>query len=382
MPANTFDIIVVGLGAMGSATLYQLSRRGLRVLGLEAFQAGHLLGSSHGETRVIRLAYFEHPSYVPLLRRAYALWHELEQESDEDLLRIIGGLMIGAPESDLVSGSRASAELHGLEHELLGAEEVRERYPALQLADDEVGLWEPTAGYLRPERCIETFMRLAVGRGAEARYASPVRTWKADAGSVEIETDAERYVAGSVVFVCGARMSNVLGVRIPPIQAERIPIFWMEPRQPDLFAPGRLPIYMWEVGRNDLFYGFPHVDWPGVKVGRHHSGEFCDPDTVDRTANDRDERRLRQVLEQRIPALNGRVVKGLVCLYENSPDGHFVIDQLPDQPNVVYAAGFSGHGFKFASVVGETLADLVTRGTATPDADFLRARRLTEAGLA
>jgi sarcosine oxidase len=372
---SDYDVIVVGLGAMGSAALHQLSRRGQRVLGLEAFGPGHRLGSSHGESRVIRLAYYEHPSYVPLLRRAYELWADLERESGEALLRITGGLMIGTPESELVSGARASAEQHGLEHQILDAAELRRRYPAFAPVADEVALWEPHAGFLRPELCIETHIRLAHQAGAVTRYEEPVRSWRATADGVQLTTDAGQYAADRVVITCGARIAQVLGEHIAPVRAERVPLFWMEPLDhPELFASDRLPIYLWEIAGGGHFYGFPHVEWPGVKVARHHTGDFCDPDRVDRTVNAEDERRLRSAVEKRMPALNGRVISSLVCLYENSPDRHFIIDRVPDQPNVIFGGGFSGHGFKFASVVGEILADLATTGRATPHAEFLRMR--------
>lgn len=370
-----WDAIVVGLGAMGSSALYQLSRRGLRVLGLEAFEPGHRLGSSHGESRVIRLAYHEHPSYVPLLQRAYELWSELEAESEQDLMTITGGLMIGPPSSELVSGARASAELHRLAYEVLTPHEVRRTYPVFHLNEDEIALWEPRSGVLRPERCIETFVSLARRHGAEVRYTQPVGGWRSDGAGIEVRSANGTYRAEHVVFACGARMSKVMGRAIPEVRAERCPLFWLEPTGP----VGSMPIYLWETADRYVFYGFPHVDWPGVKVAMHHSGDFVDPDAVDRTVNAADEARLRGAIASRLPELNGAVLDSLVCLYENSPDGHFVIDVMADAPNVIYAAGFSGHGFKFASVVGEILADLVTRGEATPDADFLRARRLQEA---
>jgi sarcosine oxidase len=368
-----YDVIVVGLGAMGSSATYQLSQRGLRVLGLEAFEPGHRLGSSHGESRVIRMAYFEHPNFVPLLRRAYELWRDLESRSGEKLLHITGGLMIGDPSSDLVSGARASADLHSLEHEVLSSDELRNRYPAFRPQDHEVALWEPEAGFLRPEACIEAFVRLS---GAEAHYSEPVRAWRATGSTgVEVATSAATYQAQSLVFACGARHSKLPGVSTPPVTPERVPLFWLQPSEPDLFAESRFPIYLWQTESADVFYGFPHVEWPGVKVARHHSREVCDPDAMDRTATPHDEALLRNLIASRIPALNGPVASSLVCVYENSPDEIFLIDRLREQTNVVYAAGFSGHGFKFSSVVGEILADLVTRGSATPDADFLRADR-------
>jgi sarcosine oxidase len=368
-----YDAIVVGLGAMGSSTLYQLSRRGLRVLGLEAFAPGHRLGSSHGESRVIRLAYFEHPNYVPLLRRAYELWNQLERESGQDLLRITGGLMIGPPDGEYVNGARTSAVEHGLEYAMLDPAEVRYRYPVMHLSEGEVALWEPRSGYLRPERCIDTCIKLAVQNGADTRYEEPVVRWSAPRGGVEVRTDKGSYTADQLVFTCGARMSTVVGDAMPAIRPERAVLFWMEPGTPELFIEERFPIYLWD----SAVYGFPHVEWPGVKVARHHTGVFCDPETVDRTVNAEDERLLRDAIADRIPALNGRVIQALTCLYENSPDGHFLIDRPDEYPNVVYAGGFSGHGFKFASVIGEIVADLVTKGQAMPEADFLKAKRLT-----
>jgi sarcosine oxidase len=372
-----FDVVVVGLGAMGSAGLYHLARRGLRVLGLEAFGAGHRLGSSHGESRIIRLAYFEHPDYVPLLRRAYELWDDLEREASVSLLTLSGGLMIGKPNSNVVAGALASARQHGLEHMLLDSVEVHKQYPALRLADDEVALWEPRAGYLRPERCIEAHVRLAVANRAEVRYEEPVRSWVASESTVEVQTSVGTYTAERVVFACGARMSSVLGNAIPNIRAERIPLFWLQPSRPELFERGRMPIYLWEIEPGAHMYGFPHVEWPGVKVARHHSGDYCDPDQVDRSVNAEDERRLRAAISERVPSLNGPVVSSVICLYENSADEHFLIDRVEGHPNLLYAGGFSGHGFKFSSVVGEILADLATRGEATPYADFLREERLT-----
>ena len=362
---------------MGSSALYQLSRRVDRVLGLEAFTAGHRLGSWHGESRVIRLAYYEHPNYVPLLKRAYDLWAGLERECGQALLTITGGLMIGAPDGALVVGSRTSAQQHGLEHEMLSAAEVQQRYPALHLQPDEVALFEPRAGFLRPERCVEAFTSLAQAAGAEVHYEEPVLGWSASDSQVEVRTGSRRYRARQVVFTCGARIAGLLsGV---PVRAERIPLFWMQPSDPSLFALGRLPVYLWEDPDSGFFYGFPHVEWPGVKVARHHSGDFCDPDSVDRSVNHRDEQLLRSAIASRLPALNGPVISSTICLYEDSPDEHFLIDRLPEHANVVYAGGFSGHGFKFASVVGEILADLVTHGSAMPEADFLRAQRLTRA---
>jgi sarcosine oxidase len=363
---GAYDVVVVGLGAMGSSAAYHLARRGQRVLGLDAFAAGHTQGSSHGESRIIRMAYFEHPSYVPLLRRAYALWEATQAEVGRELLRLTGGLFIGQPHSPLVEGSLLSARTHGLAHEVLSGDDLRARFPALRPAEGEIGVFEECAGVLFPERCIEACLSLAAAEGAELRHSEPVREWQAHADEVEVRTERGTYTAGRLVLTLGAWTSKFLGL---PLRVERIPVVWLEPRQ-----PLELPIYIWDTGQS-VFYGVPHLDWPGAKVGRHHAGLVVDPDTLDRQATVADEEPIRAFVESRLPDLAGPTAKRLVCLYTNTPDEHFLIDRLDDA--VVFAAGFSGHGFKFASVVGEILADLALTGRATPDADFLRLARLS-----
>jgi sarcosine oxidase len=366
--AVTYDAIVVGLGAMGSSACHQLARSGQRVLGLDAFPPGHTFGSSHGESRIIRMAYYEHPSYVPLLRRAYELWEATQAEVGLELLRLTGGLFIGQSGSSLVEGSLLSARTHALPHELLSGDEVRRRFPALCPRQDEVGVFEERAGVLFPERCIEAFLSLAAASGAELRHAERVLDWQTRQGEVEVRTQAGRYTAGRLVLAVGAWASKFLEL---PLHVQRIPVVWFEPRRPI-----ELPIYIWDTGPS-VFYGVPHLEWPGAKVGRHHQGQIVDPDTVDREASEADEQPIREFVQSRIPDLAGPTCKRVICLYTNTPDEHFLIDRLDE--TVVFAAGFSGHGFKFASVVGEILADLTLTGHATPDADFLRLSRLASA---
>jgi sarcosine oxidase len=363
-----YDVIVVGLGAMGSSAAYQLARRGQRVLGLDAFEQGHTLGSSHGETRIIRMAYFEHPDYVPLLRRAYELWAQTQAEAQVELLRLTGGLYVGLPDSELVAGSLLSARTYGLAHELLSGDDIRRRFPALQPSENEVGLFEDQAGILFPERCIDAHLTLARAAGAELHHAEPVTEWWSDVGGVSMQTPGGKYSAARLVVTAGARIGKLLPWLNGVVVAERIPLFWFEPRS-DL---GQLPVLIWHDAQLGDFYTVPHVDWPGVKLGKHHSADTCDPETVNRDITAADEQPLRAFLEAHIPALNGPVADARVCLYENSPDEHFIIDVNAD--GIVYAGGFSGHGFKFASVVGEILADLATTGRTTPAADFLRLR--------
>ena len=379
MSGAVYDVVVAGLGAMGSAAAYHLAARGLRVLGLDSHLPGHTRGSSHGETRIIRLSYFEHPSYVPLLRRAYALWHELEQAGHADLLRLTGGLYLGPPESELVAGALRSAVQHHLPHELLGADEVRLRYPQFNPTADIVALYEPEAGYLRPELCIETHLRLATARGAALHHGEPLVSWRADGAGIEVTTPSATYGAGRVVLTTGAWLAHHLSrgtVDRLSLRVERNVPLWLRPvADPGSFTPGRFPVFIWDTPGGH-FYGIPHVERPGVKVARHHTGVYGDPDTIDRTARDGDAAPVRAFVRHYIPALDGPLEASAVCLYTLTPDGHFVVDVHPETPNVVFATACSGHGFKFASVVGELLADLATTGRTDPAADFLRLGRL------
>jgi sarcosine oxidase len=363
-----YDVIIVGLGGMGSAAAYQLARRGKRVLGLDAFGRGHTQGSSHGETRIIRMAYFEHPDYVPLLRRAYELWEETEREAGVELLRLTGGLYVGTLGSELVKGSLLSARTYDLDHALLDADAIRRRFPALEPAPDEVGVYEDRAGILFPERCIEAHLQLAKRAGAELRFDERVSGWTVSPDGLRVQTSNGSFEARKLVVAAGAWTSKLLPD--VPVVAERIPLFWFEPRS----DPGRLPVLIWESAQLGDYYLVPHTDWPGVKVGKHHSKATCDPDLVDRSISAADEQPLRAFLDRHGPVLAGPVASSRVCLYENSPDTHFLIDVTAD--GVVFAGGFSGHGFKFASVVGEILADLAIDGRTTPAADFLKLKRL------
>jgi len=369
---SDFDVIVVGLGAMGSATSYQLARRGARVLGLDAFAPGHLFGSSHGETRIIRMAYFEHPDYVPLLRRAYALWKQAEVDSGTDLLRITGGLFAGPADGDIVAGSLRSARAHGLSHSLLDAQQIRKLFPVFEPGDDDAALYEDAAGVLFPERCIAAHLALAEQLGATLRHNTPVQSIGEAHGEVYVRVQNETHAAASVVVTLGAWVGKLLPD--VPVTPERIPLMWFEPTaNHEQFELGRFPICIWQSPDLGDYYLTPHVEIPGVKIGKHHSNDSCDPATVDRTTTPADERPLRAFLERHIPSLAGPITTTRVCMYENSPDLHFLVER---RGGLVIGAGFSGHGFKFASVIGEILADLAMSGQATPDADFLGPGRL------
>lgn len=373
-----YHVIVVGLGGMGSSAAYHLARRGVRVLGIEAFGPIHTFGSSHGESRIIRMAYMEHPDYVPLLRRAYELWEQLQQDSSKEVLRLTGGLFIGPPDGLVVAGSLRSAREHDLPHEMLDATEIHRRYPALRPAPDDAALFEESAGVLFPERCIEAHLEGAGHAGAELHHHERVLEWDATPGGVQVITESGRYSAETLVLTAGAWVGKLLAGLQLPLQPERIPVYWLRPQaRPEMFAPDHFPIYIWEVAGGHSFYGFPHLERPGAKVGRHHSGESCDPDLVSREITPADETEIRSFVRTHIPDLDGPVEEAVVCMYTNTPDEHFLVDQHPELPNVVYAGGFSGHGFKFASVIGEIVARRAMREPTTPAADFLRADRLS-----
>lgn len=376
---TSFDAIVVGIGAHGSAATYHLATRGLRVLGLEQFAHGHTLGSSGGLSRIIRLSYYEHPDYVPLLRRAWELWRELERASGETLLTQTGGLYFGPPDGELVSGAFESARTHGLAHELIDAAELRRRFPVFTVDDDWMGLVEAQAGWLAPERCIETHASLAERQGATLRFDEPVLGWKRDGSGVRVTTAHGSYLAERLVLTAGAWMARLLPTLAPHLWVERNVLFWLEP-QAHRDELARIPVWLMEdVTRPDgvtayrNWYGFPLDPMNGVKLAGLHFGDAVDPDSVERDARTIDEERVRSFLRRRMPDANGAVRMTKVCMYTNSPDGHFIIDRLGDAP-VVYGSACSGHGFKFASAIGELLADMTTSSHEAPT--FLRAARL------
>jgi len=367
-----YDAIVAGLGAHGSAAAYQLAKRGLSVLGFDRFARGHTLASFGGLSRIIRLSYYEHPSYVPLLKRAWDLWRDLERESGETLLTQTGGLYMGPPDGELVTGSLASARTHGLEHALLDNAELQRRYPVFDVERDWIGVLDAQAGWLAPERCVEAHLRLAEGHGASLRFAEPVERWERDGDGVRVTTAQGDYRAKHLVIASGAWLSRLLPQLAPHLWVERNVLFWFEPLS-ELEAFARLPVYIVE-DTDRLYYGFPYDPGHGLKMAGLHFGDRVDPDTVDREPRARDEERVRAWLRRRMPLADGERRRAQVCLYTNSPDGHFIIDR--DGP-VTYASACSGHGFKFASAVGEIIAELAIDGLTSLPIGFLAAGRLS-----
>ncbi len=361
------DVIVVGLGAMGSAAVLELARRGHRVTGIDRFTPPHANGSSHGRSRIIREAYFEDPRYVPLVQRAYERWRVLEQEGGVTILRETGGLMLGAPDSEVVHGALASARLHGLPHEVLDADAIRRRFPAFRLPEGDIGVLEPRAGTLDPELAIDTTLRLARQLGADLRLGETFQSWQPDGDGVAITTDAGTLRAAHLVLAVGAWAPDVFRELAIPFTVQRNLLYWFAPvANAAQFAPGALPVFIHETAPGEAWYGFPDVG-QGVKLARHHHGEVTTPAALRRTVTDAELTAMRRILRSYMPDADGSLREAAACMYTNVPDGHFVIDTHPACNAVTVASPCSGHGFKFASAIGEGLADMATGRPVTFD---------------
>jgi sarcosine oxidase len=369
MAAERYDAIVIGLGGMGSATAFHLARRGRRVLGLEQYGLLHDRGSSHGLTRIIRLAYHEHPSYVPLLRRAYELWHELEQLSGERLLITTGSIEGGPEDGPLFQGALEAARIHDLPHEVLDVAELRRRFPAYGDFEPSTHVvLQPDGGFLLAERTLLAHINQAVRHGAELHFHEPVLDWEPTAdGGVRVASARATYEADRLV-ICAGPWAGRLVPRIASLAVpERQVLAWLQPTRPELFAPDRFPVFVLDVEEGN-YYGFPEHDVPGFKFGRyHHLREPMDPDDPDRATHPEDEAILRAFAARYFPGGAGPTILLKACIFTNSPDEHFVIDRLPDASQVSIAAGFSGHGYKFCSLVGEVMADLALDGATSHD---------------
>jgi sarcosine oxidase len=372
-----YNAIVLGLGAMGSATLCQLALRGWRVLGLEQFSEGHSLGSSHGDSRIIRETYFERPLYVPLVQRAHDLWRELEERSGTALMTINGGLMIGPPDGTVVLGTLRSAAEHRLPHELLTAAATRERFPAFRLADDLVAVLDPRAGYLDPERCNKAHIDVAREAGGEARFTERVHEWMPDGEGVRVTTSTGNYLADRLVIAGGGWSAELLSELQLPLTVERQSVFWLDPDgRAEQYSSEQFPIYAYEHKPGNICYGFPRLA-RGVKASVMHDGEMSEhPDGVRRTVDESEAVPLRNALRPVLPELAEAAIRESgVCIFTNTPDHDFIVDFHPDYPQVLVSSACSGHGFKFASALGEVHADLLTTGNSRFDLSAFRIDR-------
>lgn len=368
-----YDVAVVGLGATGSAALYQMARRGLRVIGVERFAPGHDHGSSHGETRIIRLGYFEHPSYVPLLRRTYALWRELEAAAGQKFVHITGIAEIGPPDGELVAGTLAASRSHGLPHEVLDAAETMRRFPAFRIPPEFVGVVQPDGGFVAVEPAIAAQVALAQAAGAEVRTGVTVHSVTPHGNGVRLSTSGGEVEAAKAIVAAGPWVKAL--VSDLPVRVTRQVMAWFAPSDPALFAPERFPVFLLE-SRHGMHYGFPQHGIPGVKIAKHHHrDETVDPDRVDRAVLAADEALIRAALAEHLPAANGATVAAKTCLYTVTPDHDFIIDRLPQAPNIIVASPCSGHGFKFAPAIGEVLAQLAIEGATQHDMSRFRLTR-------
>ena len=373
-----YDVIVVGIGGMGSATAFQLARRGQRVLGLERFDIPHSMGSSHGISRIIRLPYYEHPDYVPLLLRAFVLWREIEQLSGQELLVTTGSIDGGREDGELFEGALASARLHDLPHEVLTGSEINARYPGYNLPSATRAVFQPQGGLLASERAIVAHVNAAMSHGAEIHARERVLSWEArpNGEGVVVSTDRARYEAGRLILTAGAWIGELAAVARRLAVAERQVLAWLQPTHPELFTTQRFPVFNLDV-EEGRYYGFPVYEVPGFKFGRyHHRGESCAPDLLRREPDELDEALLRQFAGRYFPHGNGPTMALRTCMFTNTPDEHFIIDHHPAHKQVVLASPCSGHGYKFCSVVGEILTDLATGdGSTKHNIDFLRLAR-------
>jgi sarcosine oxidase len=361
------DTVVIGLGVMGSAALRSIAARGVRALGIERFEPGHDRGSSHSATRIIRLSYFEHPSYVRLLREAYPLWRELESNAGRKLLHITGIVEIGKPDSALVRGTLAAARQHALPHEVFNAAELIRRYPAFHVPGEFVAVAQPDGGFVEAEPTVAVQLALARAAGAEIRTNTTVRAIEPRQNGVHVVTDSDSIDAATVVVAAGAWVSKLLPDLPVRLRATRQVLAWFEPQRPDLFDPARCPVFLIE-GPHGTHYGFPLQAGAGVKVAKHHHfDEMVDPDDYDRNVSSSDEAAIRAAVADYLPAANGKLNAATTCLYTMAPDGDFIIDQLPGEPRIIVASPCSGHGFKFAPLIGDIVAELATTGATTRD---------------
>ncbi len=374
----SYDAIVIGVGGMGSAAVYHLARRGLRVLGLEKHAIPHEMGSSHGYSRMIRYTLQEHPSYVPLVSRSYELWHEMEETAGEELMVTTGSIRAGAPDSPFFLNAQEACDLHSIPYEILTASEVNKRFPGYRFPEEISSVYQADGGFLLPERCIVTHVQAAERAGADVHSQETVLDWEVRGDGVQVRTDRDTYTAGRLVVTAGPWAANL----VPELAAYAVPerqvMGWFQPKRPELYAADAFPVFgvFTEEGR---YYGFPSHAVPGFKIGRaHHLLQKVDPDAINREVHPEDEDILRQAVNRYFPLAAGKLLDGKTCMYTNTPDEHFMIGTLDGQPQVSVAAGFSGHGFKFASVIGEIMADLAQNGATEHDINLFRLDRFKE----
>ncbi len=371
---GSFDVIVIGLGVMGGAAAYHSAKRGARVLGLDANSFGHQLGSSHGATRAIRETYFESPDYVPLVQRAFDLWQKLERDSGMPLLSVKGAVYVGPAGHKLLEGVVSSAEQHRLGYERLSSRQANQRFPGFAVPDGWEAVYEGRGGVLQAHDCQKAHVELARALGADLRFGEAARFWRCQGGAFEVATDRGRHLASKVILTLGPWACELLTDLGLPLSGRRIPVIHFEPREQSRYDAGTMSVYFWATPEG-IYAGFPHFDGEGVKIMRHDRNDTCTPSTVRRDIDAADIDEVARFADKYMPFANGSVSWSHVCLYTMTPDNHFVVDRYPELPGLVYATACSGHGFKFAPVIGEVLADLALDGGSALPVKFLSASR-------
>ena len=354
---------------MGAAVSYNIARRGLRVLNVERFGVNHQRGSSHGRTRIFRTSYYEDPRYVPLLRRALEGWKDAESKSGKKLLRMTGGLMIGRPDGQLVAGTLKAARTHGILHEFLSASETEERFEALSLDDGLSAVYEQGAGILFAEECVRAFVGLGSEAGCEYRFSEEVRGWRASTQGLEVETSLGTQSADRLVLCAGA-WNGKLAKGAIPLQVERQVPLWFSSRGQEIFKAQKMPVFMAEEREGIFYYGIPDVGH-GVKLAMHHGGKTADPDMVEREVTEEDIAPVRSFASRRMKGLDSPPIASTTCLYTNTPDFQFAVGPHPDDGRAFVVSACSGHGFKFASVLGEIVSSRISGDKTDYDVSFL-----------
>lgn len=371
---GTYDVIVIGLGVMGGAAAYHCSKRGARVLGLDANAFGHTLGSSHGATRAIRETYFESPDYVPLVQRSFDLWQALEGDSGVSLLSVKGAVYVGPAGHKLLEGVVGSAERHRLGYERLSSRQANQRFPGFAVPDGWEAVYEGRGGVLHAHECQKAHLALARASGADLRFGEAARSWQYDSGSFAVTTDRGRHLAAKVILTLGPWACELLADLGLPLSVRRIPVIHFTPRERSRYDAGTMSVYFWATP-GGIYAGFPHFDGEDVKVVRHDRDDTCTPATVRRDIDAADIAEVTGFADTYLPFANGGISRTHVCLYTMTPDNHFVVDRHPELQGLIYASACSGHGFKFAPVIGEALADLALNGSTALPINFLSASR-------
>ena len=376
MKKNIYDVIIIGLGAMGSAASYYLSKNGVKVLGLDTYEPPHKLGSSHGHTRVIREAYHEGTSYVPIVKRAYELWNELDHEIEDKLILEYGGMYLG-DDGKYLSDAKKSAKKYDIPIKEFSSKEIKEKYNILNPPNNFKGLLEYRSGAVFPEKAISNFLSKSINNGSSHNYNEKVIGWEKQSKFYKVETDKNNYFAEKLIFSSGAWIKNLVPSLKLPVKIERQVLFWFDPiKDKDKFHYSNMPNTGWDLDNGMEFYTQPNIENKGFKVAMHHNGKFISENDLNRESNPDDLSIVKNFLEEYIPLANGKLIDSRVCVYTNTPDLDFIIDFYPNDENLIICSPCSGHGFKFTPAIGEICSELVINNGTNYDLSEFSIKRL------